>query len=739
RLKAELQTELQTRGLRQIPHGYGLDILGDGEILQILNAPKDGARSIDIDAASKLVTTDHYQDLPSSYVIRRLGNKPGLVALTFDDGPHPDWTPRILDILKQEQVKATFFIIGQNGQDDPSLVRRIVDEGHEIGNHTFTHPTLDEINPGLTRMELNATRMLIESLSGRTTRLFRPPYFGSELDTPDQVEPIWIANELGYLTIASGVDTRDWSLPGVDAIVERTIAGITETDPLKRGQIVLLHDGGGDRSQTVEALPRLIRDLRSRNYRFTTVSELAGLTRDEVMPPVKRDQSLQGFYATAIASTFYAVSYSGRGIRWLFLIGIALGITRAIILCLLASAEWLRKRVGEWKREKTVEGDIGDFQPFVSVIVPAYNEEKVIAQTIDCLLASVYPNLEIIVVDDGSTDSTFEVVKQKFDNEPRVRLFNITNCGKAEALNYGLRSAKGEVIVGLDADTLFERETIGILARCFADPNVGAVAGNVKVGNRNNLITRLQALEYITSQNLDRRAFASLNCITIVPGAVGACRRKLLDRCGGWVSDTLAEDQELTINIRRLGYRIAYEEKAIAWTEVPETVRDLVKQRFRWSFGTLQCMWKHRDALFQPKYGALGFIAMPNVWIFQILFSLISPVIDLMLLWAFVSAALAQLGYTDEYPMAGLKQLVFYYLLFLGVELLMAMLAFALERREQWRLLWWLCLQRFCHRQVIYYVMIKSVLAALSGALVGWRKLERKASVVTQSLTLEGE
>jgi len=185
----------------------------------------------------------------------------------------------------------------------------------------------------------------------------------------------------------------------------------------------------------------------------------------------------------------------------------------------------------------------------------------------------------------------------------------------------------------------------------------------------------------------------------------------------------------LTINIRRLGYRIAYEENAIAWTEVPETVRDLVKQRFRWSFGTLQCMWKHRAALFQPKYGALGFIAMPNVWIFQILFSLISPVIDLMVLWAFVSAALAQLGYTDGYPLADLKQTVRYFFLFLGVELLTALLAFALERREQWSLLWWLWLQRFCHRQVIYYVMIKSVLAALSGALVGWRKLERKASV----------
>lgn len=709
-------------GLQQLRHGYGIDILGNGEILQILTGPKDGTRSIDIDPESRIITADQYQVLPSSYVIQRSGHRPGLVALTFDDGPHADWTPRILDTLKREQIKATFFIIGQNGQADPALVQRIVDEGHEIGNHTFTHPTLDEINAGLIRLELNATRMLIESLTGRTTKLFRPPYFGSEPSTPEKVEPTWIANELGYITVAAGVDSKDWSLPGAQAIVDKTIAGITNPESKKRGQVVLLHDGGGDRSQTVEALPSLIRDLRSRGYRFATISDLAGLTRNDVMPPVQGEQTIQEIYTTAVASTFYALSYTGWGMRWIFMIGIALGILRAIFIGLLAFAQWLRSR-GQIQTSP-------DYQPFVSVIVPAYNEEKVIVQTIDSLLLSTYQNLEIIVIDDGSTDRTTEVVSEKFNSEGRVKIFNIPNCGKAEALNYGLRYAKGEVIVGLDADTFFERETIGMLARRFADPTVGAVAGNVKVGNRNNLITRWQALEYITSQNFDRRAFAALNCITIIPGAVGACRRELLDRCGGWIPDTLAEDQELTLNIRRLGYRIVYEEDAIAWTEAPETVRDLVKQRFRWSFGTLQCMWKHRDALFRPKYGALGFIAMPNVWIFQIIFASISPVIDLMLIWAIVAAVLERLGCTDGYPIGNLKHVVFYYALFLGVDLLTSILAFAMEKREQWSLLCWMCLQRFCHRQVIYYVMIKSVLAALNGPMVGWRKLERKASVV---------
>jgi peptidoglycan-N-acetylglucosamine deacetylase len=708
-------------GLRRIRFDYDVDILGNGEILQILTRPQDGARGIEIDPASRLITTNQYQAYPSSYTVRRMGHKPDLVALTFDDGPDPDWTPRILDILKEEQVKATFFIIGQNGQADPGLARRIVHEGHDIGNHSFTHPALDEIHPRVAKMELNSTRLLIESLTGRTTRLFRPPYFGDEPTTPDGIELAWNAKELGYITVGSRINPQDWALPGAEAIVERTIEGVTNPDPNLRGQVVLLHDGGGDRSQTVEALPKLIHDLRSRGYHFSTISELAGLTRDQVMPPVQRDRGLYDFYARAVALTFYALSFAGGLMRRLFLVGVALGLGRLIFISSLAFAQRVRAR-------KPRQAGAG-FHPFVSVIVPAYNEEKVIAQTIDCLLASTYPNLEIIVVDDGSSDRTSEVVGELFNDDPHVRLFTIPNGGKAEALNYGLRQARGEIIIGLDADTLFEKETIGLLARRFADPAVGAVAGNVKVGNRLNLVTRWQALEYITSQNLDRRAFAGLNCVTIVPGAVGAWRRRPLEQAGGWVSDTLAEDQELTLKIRRLGYRIAYEEDAVAWTEAPETVRELAKQRFRWSFGTLQCMWKHRDALFRPKYGALGIIAMPNVWVFQILFSLISPVVDLTLIWAFASAALTRLGHEAWYLMERPEEVIFYFGLFLAADLSAAALAFAMERREQWSLLWPLLLQRFCHRQVIYYVMIKSALAALSGVLVGWRKLERKATV----------
>jgi cellulose synthase/poly-beta-1,6-N-acetylglucosamine synthase-like glycosyltransferase len=399
-----------------------------------------------------------------------------------------------------------------------------------------------------------------------------------------------------------------------------------------------------------------------------------------------------------------------------------LGLGRLFFVGSLAFAQWVRSR----RREHDHAGE--EFTPFVSIIVPAYNEELVIGNTIESLLASEYASYEIIVVDDGSHDNTSKVVAERFGADERVRLFTLANAGKAAALNTGLHYARGEVIVALDADTLFTPQTVGALARRFHDKQIGAVAGNAKVGNRVNLITRWQALEYITSQNLDRRAFASLNCITVVPGAVGAWRKDLLVQAGGFPSDTLAEDQDLTLRIRRLGYRIGYEETAIVWTEAPHDLRSLAKQRFRWSYGTLQCMWKHRDALFRPRFGALGFIAMPNVWIFQILFPLISPVMDLMLVYTLISAGLDRWEQPAGYSSSSLQLVLFYYALFLAIDWLSAGFAFLLERRERWSLLWWLFLQRFCYRQVMYYVMIKSVAVALRGPIVGWGKLERKAT-----------
>ncbi len=714
--------------LETIKYGYDVDFDGNGEILQVKTVPQDGFRELTTENAA--ITGETYEQIPTSYTIQRTGDKPGKIVLTFDDGPDPVWTPKILDVLKQENVKAAFFVVGENGQANPTLLKRIVDEGHEIGSHSFTHPNLGEVPDRVTDLELNATQRLIESVTGRSTRLFRAPYFGdAEPRTPDEVGPTVIAQNLGYISVGLHLDPDDWKLTNddgtphtADQMINDVLDQVQITDPEERGSVILMHDSGGDRSATVEALPKLIDALRARGYEFTTVSDLAGISCDQAMPIVQEDQS---FYARTDSYIFYGMAIGGWLMRWLFLIGIVLGIGRMAVIGILALAQYLRSR----RRERIHFGE--SFEPLVSVVVPAYNEERVICRTIESLLQSDYPKLEIIIVDDGSADETYAVAASEFADVDIVSVYTKPNGGKAEALNFGWQKARGDIIIALDADTVFTSQTVSALAHRFADERVGAIAGNAKVGNRVNVVTKWQALEYVTSQNFDRRAFSSLNCITVVPGAVGAWRRSVIEEIGGFSSDTLAEDQDLTIEVRKRHYRIGYEEAAIGYTEAPDTLRNLAKQRFRWSFGTLQCTWKHKNALLNPRYGTLGFVAMPNVWIFQVFFPLISPLMDLMFVWTLAAALMGYLEHTKEYAHTptNLNEVVFYYALFLAVDWLGAFLAFLMEKGEQKKLLGWLLIQRFGYRQVMYWVMVKSVYSAIRGAIVGWGKLERKATV----------
>jgi cellulose synthase/poly-beta-1,6-N-acetylglucosamine synthase-like glycosyltransferase/peptidoglycan/xylan/chitin deacetylase (PgdA/CDA1 family)/spore germination protein YaaH len=701
--------------LRLVHYGYDLDYEGRGEVLRVTATPSDGTREVTYDAPSGLVTAEHLSTYPSSYVITRWGGAdPHKIALTFDDGPDVRYTPQVLEVLRREQVPATFFIVGLNGDLNAQLLQRIVDEGHEIGNHTFTHPNVAMISPKLLSLELNATERLFESRLGRRSVLFRPPYAEDvEPETPDQVKPLLVTGDLGYYTIGMQIDPNDWRNPGVDQIVQATIDGAVRGE----GNVVLLHDSGGDRAQTVEALPQIIAGLRARGFQLVRISELLGLSRDAVMPPIPPEARL-GARLTDVGFLF--LNWISATIHSLFLIGIVLGVLRFLFIGALAVSE-------RWQSRHAVYSD--DFTPSVSVIIPAYNEEKVICQTIRSLLDSDYPHCDIVVVDDGSSDDTAQRVSESFRFNPRVRLLTKANGGKAQALNYGIAQTQAAIVVTLDADTIFRRDTVRKLVRHFVDPQVAAVAGNAKVGNRINLLTNWQALEYIASQNLDRRAFALLNCISVVPGAVGAWRREQLVRAGGFMDETLAEDADLTLALLRRGYTIDYEEEALAFTEAPDTVRGFVKQRFRWMYGTLQAAWKHLDTLWRPRYGALGMFAMPNVLIFQILFPLISPVMDLLMVWSLVTAAWQRYQHPGDYATDTLQRVLFYYALFFTLDLLATLVAFLLERKEDWSLLIWLVVQRFLYRQLMYYVAIKSTLTAIRGTIVGWGKLERKATV----------
>ena len=705
--------------LKDVPPGQDLILEGDGDIWRISATPKDGRRTFRYDAATDTIVDESFQTYPLSYRIEQMGAVPGKIALTFDDGPDPRFTPRILDTLREKRAPATFFVTGVAASGSPGLLHREYDEGHEIGNHTYTHPHFNQISRAQLEIELNLTERLFESTLGVKTLLFRPPYgIDHQPETADEVALLPIPQAMGYILVGAQIDPHDWGdlAGGPPPSPEKTAAQVLEQAEAGQGRknIVLLHDGGGDRSTTVAALPMIIDRLRAAGFEIVPVSELVGQTRAQVMPPLSRDER---WLARADAFIFALYHWLRLGMAWIFVIGIALVSGRALVIGLLALIEKLRP----------TPPDHPDFHPPVSVLIPAYNEEDVIVETVEAALASSYPHLRVVVVDDGSADRTAELLEDHFGRNPRVRIIHQPNRGKPAALSRALSEATSDIVVTIDADTVIEPDAIAKLVRHFADPSVAAVAGNVKVGNRTRWLTRWQALEYVTSQNLEKRAFDLLNCITVVPGAVSAWRADAIRSCGGFSADTVAEDTDLTIAIRRAGWRILYDEQAIGFTQAPESAEALVRQRFRWTFGTLQAVWKHRDTLGRWRYGTLGFIALPNVFLFQLLLPLVSPVIDLLFLGSLLLWGLAQLHVTrlpQLWTAEDVERALIFFAAFMLIDLLTCVVAFALEKHEEWSLLWPLLLQRFYYRQLMYVVLFRAIMHAVQGRAVGWRGVE---------------
>jgi peptidoglycan-N-acetylglucosamine deacetylase len=703
--------------VQEVPPGYDLILEGQGDIWRITATPQSGRREFEYDSDTDLFTDETFKTYPLSWRIDQMGYAPHKVALTFDDGPDSTWTPKIVDILHQKQVPAAFFVIGESANQYPGIVKREFDLGNEVGNHTFTHPDFETISKSQLQFELNLTELLLESNLGVKTLLFRPPYgIDHQPETASEIAMLPVPQSMGYIIVGAQIDPHDWgesdggAPPPVPTIVQRVMAD-TQTG---KGNIILMHDGGGDRSHTIAALPQIIDGLRAKGYEFVSVGSLLGQTRAQVMPPLSHQEWL---LARADAFAFEAFRWFRFGIAFIFMTGILLVSGRALIIGLLALAEKLRPSPVNHP----------EFKPEVTVMIPAYNEETVIVDTVRSALASIYPKLEILVIDDGSTDRTAELVRANFGRDSRVRLLLQPNRGKPAALNHALAEATGEIVVSIDADTIVDPEAIPRLVRHFADPKVGAVAGNVKVMNRNKWLTRWQALEYITSQNLEKRAFDLLNCIPVVPGAAGAWRTDLLRANGGFSGDTVAEDTDLTLTIRRNGWKILYDEEAIGRTEVPDTVEALIRQRFRWTFGTLQAVWKHRDAVGKPRYGTLGWIAIPNIFLFQIILPLVSPVIDLLFILSIALWGLAQLRIArlpQLWTLQDVERSLIFFAIFMLIDLLTCVVAFALEKNEDWTLLAPLILQRFYYRQMMYVVLFRALKEAIQGRPVGWRGVE---------------
>ena len=730
------------QALASVQPGHDVDTEGDGDILRITGLPHPGKRTVSVDTEEpdprkKLIVDEHMDVYPHAYTIQQYGYHPNEVALSFDDGPDPDWTPKMLDILKQKNAKATFMMIGAEAQENVGLMKRVMREGHEIGNHTYTHPDISEISTEQLDLELKLTERLFASKLGVQPLYFRPPYdIDEEPDTDDEAAPVERIQQAGYTIIGNKIDTSDWDEHPRRSPEEmiRTVfywLDLMKTKPQFRGSIILLHDGGGDRQATVDALPVLIDTLRAHGYTIVPVSALMGKTTAEVMPRLTFYQRLR---ALPDSLAFSSLAFVAKFIVLVFFLGDILMSARLVLVGIFAVIDRLRK-----PHSQASPG----YNPRVAVLIPAYNEEPVIVRTIRSVLNSDYKNLHVIVVDDGSLDRTAEVAREAYAADiaaGRLQVFSQPNGGKASALNYALDRMNEEIYIGIDADTVIAADAISKLIPHFEDPRIGAMAGNAKVGNRVNLWTRWQALEYITSQNFERRALDLFHVVTVVPGAIGAWRTAPVKAAGGYPLNTVAEDADLTMNLLEQGYKVDYEDRALAYTEAPCNVNGLMRQRFRWSFGILQSVWKHRAAFVRNK--AMGLFALPNILIFQMLLPLVSPFIDLMFLWGIVTYFIDRHFHPEAASAASFEKLLAYFGAFLLIDFITSSVAFSLERRhaankgDGW-LLFHIWLQRFAYRQVFSIVLFKTLKRAIDGKPFNWDKIERTArmSKRTEALT----
>ncbi|SHM49676.1 bifunctional polysaccharide deacetylase/glycosyltransferase family 2 protein [Cryptosporangium aurantiacum] len=641
------------------------------------------------------------------------GMKDSTIALTFDDGPDPTWTPKILDVLKEHDVDATFFMVGARITEDPSMTRRVHDEGHEIGIHTFTHADMSTISAWERRLQYSATQMAVVGATGDTTSLLRFPYSSTAAAIDDTYWPIIKeAGDLSYVTVVADVDGEDWARPGVNEIVENA----TPEDGV--GAVVLMHDAGGNREQTVEALDVYIPKMKKLGYTFTTLSEGINFG-DGSTATVHRSATVSELWRGR--AVLYGIWLAHEFVLWctylIILVG-ALTIARLILMLVLTWRHVARQR----KQRK--KGPPPPVTLPVSVVVPAYNESAGIEAAVRSLVAGDYVGrapdgrpvpVEVIVVDDGSTDGTANIVEAL--GLPNVRIIRVANGGKARALNIGAAATDYPLVVMVDGDTLFEPGSISALAQPFSDPAVGAVAGNVKVGNRRSLLGRWQHIEYVTGFAVDRRAYEIMRCMPTVPGAIGAFRREALEQVGGVSDDTLAEDTDLTMALSRAGWLVVYQDQARAWTETPATMGQLATQRYRWTYGTMQAMWKHRGAFAdRGPSGRFGRVGLPFLALFGVVLPLLAPLIDVFLIYGllFYDAALTALGWLGM----------------LVVQLVIAVIAFRLDR-ERLRPLWAFPLQQIVYRQLMYVVLIQSVATALTGARLRWQKLRRTGDVQT--------
>ncbi len=706
------------RAVSMADTGPRTPVVGEGPLRRVLEVRSQGSARVGLDPFTEEVLTTLTPAEASAaggsrYVIQRFGYGAGTartISMTFDDGPDPKTTRELLDVLAANKAPATFFVVGQNVARWPDLVERMSREGHAVGVHTMTHPDIAAEPTWREHVEIVASGRILRAVTGKQESYWRMPYEGADVASEQAtIDGLLRAQRLGYTFASHDFDTDDWSH---DADPNGSAADIPLPD-LSSGAPVtmLMHDAGGpNRERTVEYVERLIPYAKAQGYRFTTMPQAQ--PELSVAPAQASSADVLTLYLSQALLAWPSMLVSG-----LFVLAIVAVVVVGFGNAALAAVRSVRRRRLVLPGPSQIDLD-------VSVVLAAWNEETVIARTLRSILDSDFPVLEVVVVDDGSTDGTADAVRRVARQDPRVVLLQQANAGKAHALNNGVGRARGEIVVTLDADTVMATSTITNMVRHFAvdpDGRLGAVAGVVRVGNREtNLLTRWQALEYLTQIGVERAAQDALGAISIIPGACAAWRKAAIVSAGGYSDITLAEDCDLALTMHRLDWRVTQDDEALAFTEVPETVDDLLAQRTRWTFGTLQAIWKHRDMLFRRKYGALGWFVMPGYVV-----AVATPVIFLPFIVVMATLAVQAQGW---------GVLVRYFVIFMAAHMVIAAVGVHLMR-ERYHHLLLVPVYRVVYEPLRAYLLYTSVFRAVKGVRMGWKKLVRTGSMDAANLT----
>ena len=687
--------------------------VGQGAVVTAIVGGTKGIREVQFDTGGR-VEAQSYPILPSPATLRSsIYPNDGLALVTFN-GLSPDVDlNELLGVLRENRVSATFFLTDIDILGLGKNILMIEEYGHTIGSTVESSARAGSFEKSLEHLLNNRTQLLIAHLTDHRATPIRSA--DRQLEIPSTSVDLALTRafvDQNFKPVSSGSTLQN---PATDRA--RFIEQIREAS-LVGGSVVMTFDlTTPNATKVVEALPDIFEELRRDGFSFASLTEVSGLTQRDLAPldleSVKSRDSV----------TYFLFGFWYYGLTVTFLALLVFALIRSTIYLALA---FVRKPAPVRDPQ---------FVPGITVLVPAFNEANVIVRSIWSILKSDYPNFEIIVVDDGSTDATFEAVDEVFHDHPQVRIIRQENGGKWRAANNAFQHIRTPFFVGVDADTILDPSALGWLMQHFKDERVGAVAGFVEVGNRKNLLTSCQALEYLVSQAVARRSFETFNGIFVVPGAIGAWRKTAVVAAKAYSGDTITEDADLTVAVHRAGYKVRFQEQARAYTEAPETVGPFLQQRRRWTLGMLQTSFKHWRAI--PERRAIGLVSILDAIWFSLLTSILSPLVDFLLIIITVKIIV---GYSlhgsaslNGFPLP----VIISYFALAAIDVGNTLAAFWFEKKFDLKLLLLTPALRFGYRQLIYVSSLQAMRDAITGRMPGWQKLQRSAAKLNSTIEFE--